>query len=127
MSVNIPTPSSGFGRCYLFHHLVEIEACGLLTRGKLLEARKPFANEGLGRNQDKRPIGHPLVVEKTFVASLEWIGAKVVNFGNAQIREVLPPNIQSRRELLFEAHLPVQRTNCEHITVVTPVQEAFAR
>src|SRR5262252_7973968 len=55
-------PAALLLRRQLLHHLVEIEARGLLPDREFLEARQPLRYHGLRRHNDKGTVRHPFVV-----------------------------------------------------------------
>src|SRR5262245_30771211 len=90
-SETAPTALSRRSAHHLSHNLIEVKACGFLPGRKFFEARDPLRRKGLGRDEQKRVIGHPFVVEDGFVSSFKWIGAKIVDLRNPQAGELPAP------------------------------------
>src|SRR5262245_20256604 len=79
------------------HHLVQVEARGLLANGELLEALEPLRDHGL-RGHDDEPVRSEVapVVSSGLRPSLEGVGAQVVEIRNAEALEAFPPDIETR-------------------------------
>src|SRR5215469_9886553 len=63
----------------LFESLIDAEARGLLAGRELLKRFEVLGNDSLCGHQQKRAIGHPLVIEKSCVEvrALKWIAPHV--------------------------------------------------
>src|SRR5262245_20046323 len=106
------------------HHLVEVEARGLLPDREFLEALQPLRDDGLCRYDDETS-GHEVapVISSRLRPALERVGAEVVQVRNAETLEPLSPNVQARVVLLDEGDLPLVDAHGEQIAVIVPVEE----
>ena len=81
---------------YGFHHAVEVEAAGLLSRGKLVEALQPLADIGAGGREHEHMIHPPCVVADAFeLCPLERIHAQIGQHRRTQYLEWRLPDFNS--------------------------------
>src|SRR5215813_620668 len=100
-------PTTLLLRSQLPHHLIQIEARGLLPDREFLEARQPLCDHGLRRHNDKATLRQPFVVFDRLVAPLERIGAQVERLRNAQVGKLARPDAEALVQLFLEDNLPV--------------------
>src|SRR5262245_13011373 len=74
------------------HHLVEVEARGLLPDWEFLEAPEPSGDEGLRRYEQEDPVHRPVCIELALRPALEGIGTQIVKHRGAQLRELTLPD-----------------------------------
>jgi hypothetical protein len=89
-------------RRQFLHHLVQIEARGLLADREFLEALQPLPDHRLRRHDKEGTLRHPFVVFKRRVALLEWVGTQVIDLRRSEVGELPPPDVQTLVLLFFE-------------------------
>ena len=113
-------------RRQFLHHLVEVEARGLLPDREFLKAREPLPDHRLRRHDEEHALRHPFAVFERLSAPLEWVGTEVVDIRCPEVGEVPLPDVEARVHLLLEGDLPLVDTQGDQLAIVAPVEEFFA-
>ena len=115
-------------RLHLLHHLIQAEACRLLTRRVVLEGRKELPNISLRRHQQECTVQQPVVVcVRRDGRPLVGIATQVLDQRHAQRHKRFHPYSESaRRFLLHKDHFPVVITQGRQVPIVGEVENLLA-
>src|SRR5262245_35351860 len=107
--------------------LIDAEARRLLPRREFLEALEPLLNDRLRGVLVRDVLDEPVIVFEAILSALERIGPKVEHLGDAQDRQWLTPDVESRRALFGEHDLELMDAKRHQVAVIAPVEEALTR
>ena len=113
----------------LLHHVVEIEAGGLLPLREFLERHQELAHVVLGGNHQEHVVEQPVVVGvRGDVRPLVGVRPQVEHLRHPERGERLGPDLQRPPDPLFHEHqLPIVEPQAGDLLVVVAVDERLAR